>query len=163
MLVLSPEASMHLAPNPFPIYPVASLNDIAGDIVNRTVFTESIIEVDSVVQDYMKRIASGAPEGVAIPVRGDYGTGKTHLLAFAKARLLDGWPSGKADVTALLVPAIEAPFSSWYLSSIAPHFSRLNLPRLFVKLLANAATDIAEQVPLTKELADRIRKDPLEV
>jgi hypothetical protein len=40
---------------------------------------------------------------------------------------------------------------------------RLDLPRLFAKLLAAAACEVADQVPLTAETAVNIRKDPLDV
>jgi hypothetical protein len=56
-------------------------------------------------------------------------------------------------VTVLSAPATEAPFPAWYLSVVAPLLDRLGLPRLFAKLLAGAACEVADQVPLTRELA----------
>ena len=150
-------------PNPFPVYPVSSLRDIAADILDRTVFTAAVMAVDSAVQGFVERAANGTRAGLAIQVRGDYGTGKTHLLLFAQARLRNTWPGGAADVTVLSAPATEAPFPVWYLTVVAPLLDRLGLPRLFAKLLAAAACEVADQVPLTAELAARIREDPLEV
>jgi hypothetical protein len=109
------------------------------------------------------RAATGTRAGLAIPVRGDYGTGKTHLLLFAQARLCNAWPGDAAEVTVLSAPGTEAPFPMWYLTVVAPLLDRLGLPRLFAKLLAAAACEVADQVPLTAKLAGNIRKDPLDV
>jgi hypothetical protein len=150
-------------PNPFPVYPVSSLRDIVPDILDSTVFTEAVVEVDKAVQGYIERAAGGARAGLAIPVRGDYGTGKTHLLLFAQARLRRAWPRGTEEVTVLSAPATEAPFAVWYLTIVGPLLDRLGLPMLFAKLLAVAACEVADQVPLTAGIAINIRKDPLEV
>ncbi|MEA2881138.1 MAG: hypothetical protein QOH32_357 [Bradyrhizobium sp.] len=150
-------------PNPFPVYPVSSLRDIAADILERTVFTEAVAAVDTAVQEYVRRASTGMRAGLAIPVRGDYGTGKTHLLLFAQARLRKAWPGGAPEVTVLSAPATEAPFPVWYLTVLAPLLDRLGIPVLFTKVLARAACEVADQVPLTTELAAAIRKDPLEI
>lgn len=151
------------APNPFPVYPVSSLRDIAADILDRTVFTEAVVAIDTAVQEYVQRATASTRAGTAIPLRGDYGTGKTHLLLFAQARLRKAWPGGAPEVTVLSAPATEAAFPMWYLTVVAPLLDRLAIPRLFTKLLAGAACEVADQVPLTTELAATIRNDPLEV
>jgi hypothetical protein len=46
---------------------------------------------------------------------------------------------------------------------VAPLLDRAELPRVFAKLLAVCACEIAEKVPLTAKLAETIRGDPLEV
>jgi hypothetical protein len=100
-------------PNPFPVYPVSSLRDITPDILDKTVFTEAVVALDTAVQGHVQRAAAGTRTGLAISVRGDYGTGKTHLLVFAQARLRKAWPGGATEVTVLSAPATEAPFSIW--------------------------------------------------
>jgi hypothetical protein len=80
--------------NPFPVYPVSSLRDIAPDILTRTVPTDAVRTIDAAIKGYVKRAAHGARAGLTIPVRGDYGTGKTHVLVFAQALLKDSWPGG---------------------------------------------------------------------
>lgn len=150
-------------PNPFPVYPVSSLRDIAADILDRTVLTEAVVALDTAVQGYVRRATTGARTGIAIPVRGDYGTGKTHLLLFAQARLREAWAGDALDVMVLSAPATEVPFPDWYLTVVAWLLDRLGLPRLFTKLLASAACEVADQVPLTKKLAATIRKDLFEV
>jgi len=152
-----------MAPNPFPVYPVSSLRDITADILDRTVVTEAVVALDTAVQSYLQGAVAGKRAGLAISVRGDYGTGKTHLLLFAQARLRNAWPGGAAEVTVLSAPATEAPFPEWYLTVVAPLLDRIGLPRLFAKLLAAAACEVADQVPLTAEAAVIIRKDPLDV
>src|SRR5262245_22026100 len=130
----SPSALTGLpAPNPFPVYPVSSLREIAPDILDKTVFTEAVVAIDTAVREFVDNATRGKRGGVAIPVRGDYGTGKTHLLLFAQARLRKNWDGGPGSVTVLSAAATEAPFSTWYLTIVAPMLDRLGLPRLFAK------------------------------
>jgi len=149
--------------NPFPVYPVSSLRDIAADIVGKTVFTDAVMALDSAVDKYVQRAISGKRAGLAIQVRGDYGTGKTHLLLFAQARLRDAWPSGGAMVTVCSAPATEASFPDWYRTAVAPQLDRLDLPGIFARLLAACACSVAGRVQLTADLAAAMRNDPLEV
>ena len=150
-------------PNPFPVYPVASLADITSDILVRTVETYAVVSLKTTLDDHIRRLASGDRSSLAIPIRGDYGTGKTHLLTFAKAFLRKNWPNGEATVTILSAPATEVPFAKWYLTVVAPAFSKLDLPAVFARVLAAAACEVADQVPLTAGVAARVRADPHEV
>jgi hypothetical protein len=163
---MAPESSAApspLAANPFPVYPVSSLRDIVEDILDKTVFSEAVIALDGAVKGHVARAAAGVRTGLAIPVRGDYGTGKTHLLLFAQARLRQTWQDGADGVTVLSAPATEVPFPAWYLTVVAPLLARLNLPRMFARVLATVACEVADQVRLTAGAAARIRADPLEV
>lgn len=159
----APSSSSATAPNPFPVYPVAALRDIAVDIVDKTVHTEAVTTLDAAVTDYVARALKGERAGLAIPVRGDYGTGKTHLLTFTQARLRGTWAGQGGPLTLLSVPATETPFPNWYLTVVAPMLDRLDLPMIFSRLLAAAACEIADQVSLTAKDAESIRRDPLEV
>jgi len=81
-----------LLQSPFPVYPVSALRDIAPDILEKTVFTEAVSTLNNAIRGYVQQAAGGHRTGLAIPVRGDYGTGKTHLLVFAKAQMRKLWP-----------------------------------------------------------------------
>lgn len=149
--------------NPFPIFPVASLRDIAPEILDKTVSTEAVRKLDALLVDHVRKAADGGRVGVAIPVRGDYGTGKSHLLLFAQARLRKAWPEGAAEVVVLSVASTETPLHEWYLTMVAPRLDELDLPSVFTRLLAAAAYLVADQVTLTADVAKSIRHDPLEV
>jgi hypothetical protein len=149
-------------PNPFPIYPVSSLRDIADTILEKTVPTDAVEAVASTVAAYASRADARADRrSTMVPVRGDYGTGKTHLLLYAKALLEKLWPDGR--VLALSAPGTEADFARWYVQVLGPAITKLALDRVFLELLAGAAGEVAIQVPLTAGEAAYIREDPLNV
>lgn len=149
--------------SPFPVYPVSALRDIAPDILEKTVFTEAVSALVSAIRGYVQQATEGHRAGLAIPVRGDYGTGKTHLLVFAKAQIRELWLGNPYEVTVLSAQATEAPFSAWFLTTVVPLLDHLGLERIFAKLLATVACEVADQVPLTLGVADEIRNDPMEV
>lgn len=152
-----------LPTNPFPVYAVSSLREIASDILANTVYTDGVRAIAQAVLAYVGSAGTYPHSGLAVPVRGDYGTGKTHLLLFAQAKLREAWPGGDAGITLLSVPTTEAAFPEWYLNVVAPAIARLDLGDIFARVLAAAACEVADLVPLTAGAAQRMRNDPLEV
>jgi len=68
--------------NPFPVYPVMSLSDIA-DLLSATVPTPEAESVREAVQEYASAFSGRTRRPLVLAVRGDYGSGKTHLMLYA--------------------------------------------------------------------------------
>lgn len=153
--------------NPFPVYPVSSLADIAATIEQSTVETGAIRVVKSAVDRHVAGFTasrdSSGPDNqppTIITVRGDYGTGKTHLLLYARSRF-EQMSQGRSVVVA--AAATESDYVQWFSNALGPALRRLRLGALVTELLAAAAKEVALRTRLTAHHAATIAEDPAAV
>jgi hypothetical protein len=98
-----------------------------------------------------------ASNGVIIPVKGEYGSGKTHLLLDAAA-LVNAEARGSAS-SIIMISGMEASPVEWYREAIGPALKELPLERLAIELYAKAAEKVAGASALTSPAVEAIRKD----
>jgi hypothetical protein len=148
-------------PNPFPDYPVASLESAAAEDPGPTVETPAIAQAKALVDRYIERFDSdGDRRGLNASVRGEFGAGKTHLLGYAERCLRDA--SRERDVVPgiIAVSAMETTPGEWYRAAIGPQIGALHLERVVLELYAEAATVVARSAPLTAAAASYLEEDP---
>jgi hypothetical protein len=169
--------------NPFPDYPVVRLQDDAGEVARRTVLTPPIAEARQRVDEYA---AGWAAAGTATPprrqpvvvgVRGDYGSGKTHLLLDAAARAEERLRPAYPAVRVLRVAAAEADPVAWFRAAVGPGLKALApwpragasdptppegsyLQDLLVALYARAGEQVARQAKLTEAVDEKLKAEP---
>jgi hypothetical protein len=141
--------------NPFQVYPVRGLGE-ADDVLAITVPTTEVGQVEAAVRDYalaFGTVAEPYPK-LLMAAKGDFGTGKTHLMLYAHAVLARGIAvcaisraSLKAPIAVMAVSA-EAPIEEWYASELGPLLMERANPRALVRsVLARAAAEVAESDP----------------
>lgn len=155
---------MSAAPNPFPAYPVATLSPHGEEPSELTVTTPGIAKAERLIDAYVEQFADeGSAAGVNVAIRGEFGTGKTHLLAHVErhGRLRSG-EIGR-DIGAVILGAMESDPVAWYRAMVGPRVGRLNLEGLATALYARVATIVAGRAPLTAAAARPLEEDPASV
>lgn len=157
--------------NSFQVYPVRGLSEI-GDVVGVTVRTPEIIRVDDAVREFAEAFGRGdPPPKLLLAAKGDFGTGKTHLMVYAQAVLASALeercdrerkvgPRAYDPVAAMAV-SIEAPIEEWYESELGPTLIEVGRPRELVReLLVRVAIEVAQSDPdpEVQKLADLFRE-----
>src|SRR3989442_5054707 len=134
--------------NPFPHYTVARLVDDSKALADATVRTGRIVEARRRVEAYasgFEQDRAGAPPSSINAVRGDPGTGKTHLL-------VDAWEllrSRHRDASILRLTCIEADPVDWFRIKVGPQLDQAVLRDLVIRLLARSGEKVAARAPLT--------------
>ncbi len=131
-----------MAKNPFPDYPVTRLNDEATG-PRPTVVTDEIARARKYSQEYASAWhgtdlpRDESSRSLIIPVRGDYGTGKTFLLLDAAAVLREELGDRSIDLTALRLSCVETDPVTWYRSEVGPSLdaAMLREPRFIYVLV----------------------------
>jgi hypothetical protein len=79
--------------NPFQVYPVRGLYDLL-DVAGATVRTPEVEQVDRAVHKFVKDFdePSDPPTKLLLAAKGDFGTGKTHLMLYPIASNLRDAP-----------------------------------------------------------------------
>jgi hypothetical protein len=135
-----------VATNPFPGYPVSQLDE-AGLERRATLETPAIRQTRKLTGQWDSLRGTPAEKPLTVAVRGDYGSGKTHLLLDALATLHAG-PAREGSV--LRVVGIEAGPLDWYRTTIGPRVAALRLDHLVVDIYAQAAAQVAGAAKLTE-------------
>lgn len=168
--------------NPFQVYPVRGLSEVQ-DIESITVATNEIQDVHNEVVAYANALSkrTDPPAKLLLAARGDFGTGKTHLMLYARAvliserareeqrqstqpKVLNNEPLSSGETLApviALVVSSEAPIEEWYATELGPTLVEIASPRELVReLLTRVACKVAsdEQDPELRELADEFRR-----
>jgi len=153
--------------NPFPDFPVIRLQEEPGKIQELTIPTEAIIRSRQLVNRFMeqwnikKSDNSGQKvEPLIVGVKGDYGTGKTHLLLDAAAQVQLGFSSTYQDIAILRVSCLEADPVKWFQTAIGPELKRPFLQSIIVSLYAKAGQIVASEAKLTKAAGEKLKQDP---
>jgi hypothetical protein len=157
--------------NPFQVYPVRGLFDLA-DVTEATVRTPEVEQVDRAVRQFVEGFGnlSDPPNKLLLAAKGDFGTGKTHLMLYARSLLISEinqlHPSDpdrpgemRAPIT-VMTASTEAPIEDWFASDLGPTLIESASPRELVReLLTQIACKIAvsDPDPDIKLLADTFR------
>ena len=165
--------------NPFQVYPVQPLSEL-HDIRAATVETPEIKIVRDAVIEFAKTFSpsnSAPPRHLVMAIKGDFGTGKTHLMMYAlsllEAEVGGSQPGSKSPVTAvsstarsrvLLAVANEVGIEDWFSSVVGPQLIKSARPRELVReLMINVACEVAEQSEKTRQFASIFRELPQEM
>ena len=168
-----PATAPPLVGNPFPVYPVASLRDIT-DIRAATVITPEVATVCSAVETYIESFNNTSTNGrrhLVLAAKGDFGSGKTHLMRFARSDLEHGSlelkkkyapssPATGAWAVCLSVAGSEAPIEDWYASVLGPALAAARPRDVIRDLMVDAAAGVALRDPFTKQLAEKFKRSP---
>jgi hypothetical protein len=152
--------------NPFPDYPVTRLVEDPVQVGTKTIETKQVSEMRARIREWAAHWTEkgeNAPSLVpmTISVRGDYGSGKTHLLLDGLnelGRVLKG-----ASYTVVRVPAVETDPGSWYADGIAPQIAAAGLPDLMLQIYARAGEEVAAGTQLTVGGAQLLQENPKEI
>ena len=145
--------------NPFQVYPVRGLYDLL-DVAGATVRTPEVEQVDRGVRKFVKDFdePSDPPTKLLLAAKGDFGTGKTHLMLYARSLLIsemqqlhptdpDKPGETRAPITVMTV-STEAPLEDWYASEAGPILIEAASPRELVReLLTRTACKVAADDP----------------
>lgn len=166
--------------NPFPSYPVVRLNAEASKIGLETIPTPAILEARTRVERYAQRWlrrksdpAQQIQENINA-VRGDYGTGKTHLLLDAADRLNEVLCATYPDLKIIRVACLETDILSWYRSTIGPQLNAVKpmnasdmvpgfIERLTLRLYAEAGRNVAGAKKLTAGAVGTLKENPASI
>jgi P-loop Domain of unknown function (DUF2791) len=109
------------------------------------------------VADYLDSVANvNDTRSYVVPVRGDYGTGKTHLLRDVAMAVQRAAGEQAAVVGASF---LEADPLTWYRNAIGPILARLPLQEALLAVYSQAAMRVAGQAELTAGAVDRMAAD----
>jgi len=159
-------------PNPFPDYPVSIITDDTSRIRQQTIETPAIAQERELIWRYQtqwqtEQLGESIVEPIVVAVRGDYGTGKTHLLLDAVASFsapmsseVRSSPSLRLPPYAIRVPCIEADPATWYQSVVGPAISMEMLEKLVLGLYAEAGQVVAAEAPITSHAVDILQRRP---
>lgn len=152
--------------NPFPAYPVVRLLDGLENIKAITIDTEAIIQSRNFVEQYAKQWQSKREKPdmqitpLVVAIKGDYGTGKTHLLLDAAAGLADHLNELKCSPIFIRLTCIGADPVTWYRAVLGPTLMQPFVSEAIVDLYARAGQDVAAEVKLTGAAVAKLVEDP---
>lgn len=171
--------------NPFPDYAVTRL--AAGQESDQiTIVTPAIAMGRELVKKYVATIGvplePGQTNAALCAVRGDYGTGKTHLLNYVASQIEaasdskapdskapDSSTGGSAVGPSLPKPSIlratciETDALSWFRAKIGPRLNELPLDKIALRLYGEAGKIVARSTQLTAAAADLLQQDPARI
>jgi len=149
--------------NPFPAYPVATLLPANDDQDRMTVNTAGIEKSERLLRSFLSGPESPGSQGLLVAVKGDFGTGKTHLLTHAENQLKARADERGSAAGVVVAGAMESRPVAWYRAMLGPRIGRLELEELSTDLYAQAAVTVARRAPLSAGLATRLELDPAAV
>lgn len=153
-----------MAKNPFPDYPVTRLR---GEVTEPgpILVTREIERARKYAHDYASawdgnNLRQNESGSLIIPVRGDYGAGKTFLLLDAVAALRSDLAKRPTGPTVLRLSCVEADPPEWYRSEVGPSLDPAMLTDLMARLYASAGERVASEARLTESAVSRLRAEP---
>jgi hypothetical protein len=165
------------AGNPFPVYPVQALSELI-DVRDATVMTPEVERVQKAVEQYIEDIASAptAHHHLVLAAKGDFGTGKTHLMMYARSLLrgsngpaeaVDGEGGGTANPLdeslsplAIMATTNESPLEEWYRGVVGPALLALQPRKLVRQLMIDVACEVVMEDEYASHLAQEFRSSP---
>ena len=141
--------------NPFPDYPVTRLQEDTTEVRSHTLQTPEIKDIAARVREWAHRWQSPEapdqkPKPSIVSIRGDYGSGKTHLLVYAISELAVTLKDYKPGYTVLRAASLETDPLSWYRETISPAIAAAGLPEMMRGIYAEAGKVIARAARLTE-------------
>lgn len=151
--------------NPFPDYAVTRLGMGQGAEAV-TIITPAIAKGRELVKTYIAGadvpLKPGQTNAALCAVRGDYGTGKTHLLNDVAAQLQKAFDSSGA-LSILRATCIETDPLSWFRAKVGERLSELPLDDTVLRLYGSAGKTVAATTELTAPAADVLNQDPTRI
>ncbi len=151
--------------NPFPGYAVKRLV-VGQDIEASTIVTAAIGKGRELVRGYLKTVGEPpSPSGsnaALCAVRGDFGTGKTHLLNDVASFLQKSCGSGTPP-SIVRATCVEADPLFWFRTQIGPQLDALPLYDIVLRLYGQAGKAIAQDTQLTESAGAVLEKDPTRI
>lgn len=142
--------------NVFPDYPVAAFEGREPDYELATIETQPIIKATTIAEAYLAALRGGGETASnVVPVKGEFGSGKTHLLGHVATRVRLAPRSSVVTVATMETDPVD-----WYRSAVGPALERLPLAELVSGAYAEAAKTVAGRAPLTAAAVDQIAADP---
>lgn len=151
-----------IASNPFPSYPVIRLGDDLADIQAVTVHTPDIIRIRDYIDEFCQQYDPDNRRTLVVGVKGDYGSGKTHLVKYALS-YLRGSLGDEIDVTQIAVSATEEDAFGWYKHAMGPALRDIDIPSLLERLVAEAARRVASRARITEQVIGTLEREPAKV
>lgn len=159
-----------IASNPFPAFPVRRLNEKLADGL-LTIETPPILKSREYVKRYISqwRIKRTDPAykvtPVIVSVKGDFGSGKTHLLLDAIDQIQQALSDDYPDTMILRFPCVNSTADEWFRSTIGPVLKtqaneRNFLQDIVVRLYARAGEQVAEETTLTAAAVGTLQESP---
>jgi len=113
------------------------------------------------IEEYLDGMSSGdASAGLNVPVKGEFGSGKTHLVGYTAHSLWSGAVERGLVPSVATASAMETTPQAWYCAVIGPGLAALDLERMAVELFAQAAKDVAGRAPLTAVAVRELESNP---
>jgi hypothetical protein len=148
--------------NPFPDSPVTRIADSIGDVQHNTVVTESIARSRTVIDAYLKSRSSlpdeSKAEALIVGIKGDYGSGKTHLLLDAAAQLHNGLQPDPFSYV-IRVACTEVEPLKWYRTVLGKELVGPMLQELVGRMYARAGELVAAEAALTGPAVGALEND----
>jgi hypothetical protein len=148
--------------NPFPSYPVIRLNDDSVDILSVTVRTPDILRITEYIDDFCQQYDPENRSTLVVGIKGDYGSGKTHLVKYALSYLQKSL-GNSVEATQIAVSATEEGAFGWYRHAIGPALRSINIAKLLELLVAEAAKNVASRAHITKQIIKILEQEPAKV
>lgn len=149
--------------NPFPDYAVTRLGP-GQEADGATVVTPAIASERQLVKDYVARlitpVTAGQTNAALCAVRGDYGTGKTHLLNDVASQLK---AASTAPTSILRATCIETDPLSWFRTKVGPQLDLLPISDVALHLYSAAGETVAKATELTASAADVLKENPTRI
>ena len=151
--------------NPFPDYAVTRL--AAGQDADAvTIITPPIAMGRELVKKYVAGVGVpiivGQTNAALCAVRGDYGTGKTHLLNDVASQLEAACISS-ARPSILRATCIETDPLSWFRIKVGQQLDRLPLYETVLRLYGYAGKTVAGNTGMTRAGAELLQEDPTRI
>jgi hypothetical protein len=151
--------------NPFPDYAVTRLT-ARQDTNVVTIVTPPIAMGRELVKKYVAGVSAplkaGQTNAALCAVRGDYGTGKTHLLNDVASQIAAACIS-PASPSILRLTCIETDPLSWFRTKVGQRLDELPLDEKALRLYGYAGIIVASKTKLTEAAADLLQEDPTRI
>lgn len=146
--------------NPFPEFPVSRLEAVLSSPLT-TVPTQSVILMREFVEQWLESLASGAGSyPLVVSIRGDFGSGKTHLLADARSTLEVAARARGMQPTVVLATAQSSAPLEWFREVLGPRLAPQALVDCALRLYASAAQEVAGRAKLTERAVGQLSQKP---
>jgi hypothetical protein len=143
--------------NPFPDFPVATLQESMQASESVTAGTSPICQARVIVDEYLESLSTSPKRSFLVPVRGDFGAGKTHLLKDVAERVRVAAPT---SVGILAAAFLETDPLTWYRTAVGPQIIRLPIEDIVLQAYSAAARAVAARSSLTVAAVDLLQGDP---
>ncbi len=142
--------------NPFPDFLVSR---ITGEVGVQTAETGPIKQSHELLKTYLTGWQNQAFQPLFVGVKGDWGTGKTHLLLDAAATVATP-RDGVGAPFMIRTACVEKDVLAWYRTGIGRQLDKDRLPELATRVFARAGQDVAQRTTMTAPADAALASNP---